>query len=407
MKAAIATWAWIDTEMGPGWNAPAGSVACPDLRPVSELLVPGGEYGDFPWSVFLFDDAAVLPADAYLLGSGRMDELQPTTAARNRWRECFGRQPQGDTLADWYWWQLTDGADASGDTPAMPILPTSRSLSELWMPWHSLLRAEPFSWQPGRAYHRAIQAVMHEHYRTAYDRDPQLAGKVVSAWQVKVRGMPRADMVPPDRPEPPRRQHETTLSESFVKADSDTLGPDLTWTEVVGDWDIVSNAAKDNAALGVNNTSARAEHDLSSDDQDVQIDWLSRPISNAFVGPATRFSASADTYYRAVISGSSTNTSVIQKNLAGTFSNLTTGTQVPSFPDTLLLRSDGSSHTFLFNGSTILGPSTDTGISGNLRTGISGRGNATAGTANAFVATDLVVGGIPKHFMHYQRMRAA
>jgi hypothetical protein len=58
-----------------------------------------------------------------------------------------------------------------------------------------------------------------------------------------------------------------TITESFNKSDSDILGPDLTWTELEGDLDIVSNKAR-NATQGGNH--ARADTSLSSSDHYAQ-----------------------------------------------------------------------------------------------------------------------------------------
>lgn len=57
-------------------------------------------------------------------------------------------------------------------------------------------------------------------------------------------------------------------TESFNTADSDTLGPDLTWDELIGDWDIVGNAAQ--CQGGANDCFVRADHDAGTADQYVE-----------------------------------------------------------------------------------------------------------------------------------------
>ena len=52
------------------------------------------------------------------------------------------------------------------------------------------------------------------------------------------------------------------ITESFNKADSDTLGPDLTWTELAGDFDVVSNTCR--TAVNVA-CLARADSNLSTE----------------------------------------------------------------------------------------------------------------------------------------------
>ena len=93
----------------------------------------------------------------------------------------------------------------------------------------------------------------------------------------------------------------TLHSESFNKADAATLGPDLTWTEVLGTvWGVTGNAATVQAA-GSADGHARAEHDVAS-----VAHYVECPISaisggsgaNFSVGgPMMRYSAAADTCY--------------------------------------------------------------------------------------------------------------
>jgi hypothetical protein len=52
--------------------------------------------------------------------------------------------------------------------------------------------------------------------------------------------------------------------ESFNTGDSDTLGPDLTWTELAGDTDIVSNTAR--SVTLASEVLVRADHDCDTDD---------------------------------------------------------------------------------------------------------------------------------------------
>lgn len=68
-----------------------------------------------------------------------------------------------------------------------------------------------------------------------------------------------------------------TFTESFDQSDSTTLGPDLTWTEVVGPWETInSQAAMDQWSV---NAYARAEADTGSPDMYVEV---TIPTSAAF-----------------------------------------------------------------------------------------------------------------------------
>jgi len=107
-----------------------------------------------------------------------------------------------------------------------------------------------------------------------------------------------------------------TYTESFNKADSDTLGPDLTWTETTGDIDVVSNKAS-----GGGSHYARAEHDLASNDCYAQALVGTDGTGNGYPEVDCRFAAAANTFYGAV--AYFTEDSIfLQKMIAGTAINL-------------------------------------------------------------------------------------
>lgn len=344
MKIAIATWAW-ETRTGPpepGWYAPVGSVCCPDLRAVPDGGL-AGTYGDWPWSLFLFDDSATLPADAYLLGEGRIDEVIPGIAARNRWRECFGRTPDGDTVADWLWWQLTDGADPTGDTPSMPIVPTHLGISELHVQLHSLVRSEAWgTFTPSRAYHRNIQQLLRRQIRELLDAgQPELAGRTISTMLLKFRGMRAADIHPDAKP----RQHGTDYTDNFNRANE---SPIAGWTAAstgTGVWGINSNQAYQSQAASSYTANNNA---LSSADVYSQVTGLGRD----YQGPATRIKTSATANCYCLISNNTTGW--LLRRYSGTtlteISNSGTGDYQSS---TGYLSSDGSTHTGKWGGSQV------------------------------------------------------
>jgi peptide deformylase len=113
----------------------------------------------------------------------------------------------------------------------------------------------------------------------------------------------------------------TVHTETFNKADSDTLGPDLTWTEVTGDWDVVGNGAT-HFATHTQTEYARADAAVSSSDNYCQAKFVSSAIK--ICGVATRFSSSANTAYVGWINNATTIR--ISKNVTGTLTNLASGT---------------------------------------------------------------------------------
>src|SRR5680860_930000 len=92
----------------------------------------------------------------------------------------------------------------------------------------------------------------------------------------------------------------TTITESFNTADSDILGPDLTWTELGGtDIDIVGNHAEAASTEGY----ARAESALAGADMYGQA-LVTNLIDGTFrgPGPCVRYAAAADTAYFVIAS---------------------------------------------------------------------------------------------------------
>ena len=188
----------------------------------------------------------------------------------------------------------------------------------------------------------------------------------------------------------------TTITESFNKADAATLGPDLTWTEVEGEFSVVSNRAESQSTTaGTIHAAARAEHDLAGDDHYAQADctWVSTNVG--IVGTAVRFASGATTYYRGGWH-SFANDDRLHRSVAGSLTqlatqdhNLTVGTYF------VYTEIDGSALETIVNSDTPLS-TTDTNITGNLRTGIVYVATSSTSAADAkhdnFEAGDLGAG---------------
>ncbi|HRT97867.1 MAG TPA: hypothetical protein P5532_25960, partial [Planctomycetota bacterium] len=205
-------------------------------------------------------------------------------------------------------------------------------------------------------------------------------------------------------PDEPPLPPETTLTESFNTADGDSLGPDLAWAEVVGDWDVVNQAAEYQGASTAQ-AAARAEHDLSSSDHYAQASVAACGSGAEFTGAGAviRFSASAQTYYMARLQQSN-DTLQIYKMVAGTVSALGAPAAVTLLlPATVKLRASGSSITQSYKGddrTTV----TDTAIPGNTRGGLNGyRSDPSHGkpALDNFAASDLAAPAprVPWHLL--------
>jgi len=190
---------------------------------------------------------------------------------------------------------------------------------------------------------------------------------------------------------------QTVITESFNTADSDILGPDLTWTEVSQDIDIVSNEAQFITDTGgTAATTARAESALNSDDHytEVVVTALTAGTNNDSGGVALRFHSSDNTHYALVLRDAANEDTVGQifKKVTGTPTSLgLSATQAFSFPDTIRghMRVDILQ---LFLNGTQIKQVTDTTIPNNLYTGIVGnRVSTDTVTLDDFKAADLPV----------------
>lgn len=195
----------------------------------------------------------------------------------------------------------------------------------------------------------------------------------------------------------------TTITESFNTSNGDTLGPDLTWTEVDGDWDIVSNAAELISNFGSTTRDARAEHDLASADHYAQASILQSP-SGSHCGVCVRFSSSAETFYAGVFAGDAFGgTYTIWKVSPVSRSSLATFSEAATHPFTLRLEveDDGSGNaalTLYKDGvSKVTHTDSTSPITGNTRCGIYGYDPTGSGSSSprldSFEAGDLGGGG--------------
>ena len=189
----------------------------------------------------------------------------------------------------------------------------------------------------------------------------------------------------------------STIVESFNTADSDTLGPDLSWTELIGDADVVSTELSI-ITRGATSAVARADSDLATDDH-----YCEAVLSAVALGTSTynyfgvecrkdSTTTLTNYNYRAVQTTTPLNEHRLQKFVAGSATQLGASDAADVVAGEIVrIEADGSSISGWLNGILSVGPVTDTTISGNLRTGIRGLVNTGTGTARIkpFRAGDL------------------
>lgn len=367
---------------GTSWQPPEHTVGLVDLRPVADIENTG----------FFATDVPLTDSGYDYLGD-QLDEGM-TLSARSAWKSLLGLDSlDASTILDALWEVLTYRSDPDGTVRAKPILPTHKKTMELHLGGHSLIRSSKFRGVDDPAW-PAIQRVLQNDYKGLVGRTKNLRRKWLGAMSRKYRLSPEAarDLIGNGKEMP--LDPTTTITESFNQADSTTVGPDLTWTEVDGGFETVSNQ------LGVDGTyssfpnSLRAEHDLSSDDHYARIDATTGNNIFGFYAPAVRFSSSAETCYTARVR-SSENEAILKKIVTGTtLTALTASTWSPSWPASIYVEIDGSSLSLTVN-STTIDTITDTSITGNTRCGVASHNSSQNASrfADNFEAADLVASG--------------
>jgi len=167
----------------------------------------------------------------------------------------------------------------------------------------------------------------------------------------------------------------TIITEDFNGADQSPMtGHDLSWTQfnTAGEIDIVSNQVSD-PATGTQ-AYARADSDLDSDDHYAQIDAIQVSTLADGSGVITR-KAGGDTAttlyrYRANQGSSPTEKPIMEKKIDDSTTTLGNGSTEIVSGDVIRGEADGSDITMLINSSIVIGPVTDTGVTGNVRAGL-------------------------------------
>lgn len=364
-------------------------------------------------NIGFFSSTIALPAEYTLIGEGDLREYIPNALDKSAWTSLLGYTPQGNTLADCLFDHLTNGSDPSGASACKPLVPTISGDLELYVAGHSLVKTQKFVWGVHQ-YTNRLRDLIRLDFRECFNnaqaglyQDPQHYRRILDYWCDKYGLDKRTGwqgIVPPSLRNqfPGPLPHQTTITESFNKADSDTLGPDLTWTEVDGDWDVVSNAARlESSSPGSGGTfrSAFADTDLSGSDHYSQVNVTSIGSGNddTLAGPGCRgtFLAS-ETYYDCVVYQNN-DTVYLDKTVTNVLTVLTNTAITLAIPEVYKIEANGSTIKAYQAGVERLS-TTDTSISSNTKCGIVGYFGVTQKpTVDAFQASDLTVAGIELH----------
>lgn len=386
----LAPWSWETLELEAKWRAPVKDklLGLVDLRSVPQQATPisAGGFGFFAYS-----EPVSIPG-AIELGSSLDESL--TTAKKRQVERAIRRKGDwnisldANTVRELLAQFLTVGADPTGLRFAKPLLSEEIHLGGHSIVWRGKIMNSPI-WQANvlSVYQQDFQRLRQESDDVEHHR------RVLGALDLKLRrqGISIGDIAPDLEPLPP----STTITESFNQANSGTLGPDLSWTELQGLWETFNNEV---SIPGVNEVQlARADTDLSSADHYGQL------IVTALGGGTSRLGGSArcqtddgttDTAYYADLRNN--DNLELEKIIAGTDSELADTAQTVSLPDTVKVQANGSTIKSFFNGSEV-DSVTDTGITGYLRAGLMGRNSVNDNSAEGddFEAADLAAAADP------------
>lgn len=199
-------------------------------------------------------------------------------------------------------------------------------------------------------------------------------------------------LLPPEFRDDGERPPQTVFTESFNTANSGTLGPDLTWAQAAGTWSVSGNKATVSDTGSV--PSARAEHDLSSDDHYSEVDDTgSGTDPDIQRGCSVRCNPADEEHYEIFVRNNiSTSVRIRRVSSTGSVTNLASVSSLATAPGVVIkLEVDGSSLEGFIDGVSVIGPTTDTTFTGYLRAGLAAQ--ASAGGVpflDSFVASDLV-----------------
>jgi len=395
------------------FRAPDGAVGMIDLRS------PDGAAG-----VGFFASPAPLPSEWTQIASGDIRDTPPAENRRSVFASALGLPSvDGSLLIDWLWDAIAIKADPDGAARCLPLMPTSRGTLDLRLGGHSLIKRARFNLDSpeGATVTQALQRQYRKHREDAKAgrlKDGEHHRRILDFWGDKFRADP-SRFIPRGLPREPRLKHETTLNDTFNRADQAGLGTSSggwTWTNNVDSGgatclDIVSNRAE---AVALGTDLARANSDLSSDDHysEIAIITQTRVAGTAVAGVIARkdSTATATFYLGDLLKGSGAYTARLFRCISGSFTAM--GTNATSFSTGYALRltTDGSNIDVTLNAGSEIS-TTDTNITGNLRCGLRWeRGNA-SNTVNgdSYEAADVGGGGgiaVPVVYHHRQMMSA-
>lgn len=425
MKYYLGPWIWRESvDDGNYWDAPVGTIARIDLRPLP-CNIPG--YGFFALEKPPKESGYVKLAES-LTKSLSLSAKTALIDALNL--SSLDAMNLRDVLAE----ILTTKADPAGAVRCLPLIPKVDGTLEIVLAGHSVVWDRKFEGEPDPAWPN-IQKVLQENYRRiralallegqvarVQDEkvDPQsltgmarrlwreiyklqqaqpaltwsqarelvatkhetLHRRVLDAWHEKY-AISSDLFIPPDLPIESAQSHDSSVSDDFNRGnESLDVG---NWTEIQGNQAVDTNQV---LLFTAGRNTARYDTALSSDDHQADVDYVSRIGNNRVLGAACRVASGGAITYYSHRGSDSASTWALHKWVTDTPTQLDSGAWTPSLPDTFRVSANGSTIRGFINAVEV-SSNTDSIISGNLYTGISGFNDAMRG--DNFAAEDLSV----------------
>lgn len=403
------------------WRAPNNTIAMVDLRTMSQM----GQSKDIE-GVGFFATTQELDESYLYLGYGYISNVLIDDKIKDSWYLKTGYRPEGTTLLDLLWNQLTDGSDPLGTTTVKSLMPDSKLDLVLSLGGHSIVKKEKFDIKT-HPHKEKVKSVLQNNFKKLKEESNLLKDKikkdkikdgkilkqadhylrVLDMWgeQYKVSD-PENYFIPEDLEKEKAIPHETAYTEDWNCSNSTNINCDqATWEEVSGDSLIYNNRISNN---GYNNTSTvfRLNSDVSSTNMYGQSVFYTNGSNNVF-RIFIRFSSSAVTAYaiRRYDAGAPM-TYRLEKIVSGTTTSLASTEAAASFPETWKIEANGSSVKTYLNGD-LKHSVTDTSITTNTR----GGGGVYAGVTDAnnlntslddFIVSDISSGNPISNVMLFQ-----
>lgn len=408
MFFALARYRWL-TDPYPHWAQPAGAIGSLDIRPIGQQATAGGIGGV---GLFGFETDPSGRPGVIVLGDDPAGIMGPVRKAALE--DALGLTARlltldASRLGLAIFEGLTTKAVPDGSNGPRPLMPSSRQ--RLRVHFGPAGRDIPFSIDDPE-YRANVLAVYREDYRkiraealaAGTEHHRKWLGHLVLR---KHRGADWRQFIPDDLPPEEPLEPETSYTESFNTADSDTLGPDLSWTETAGDIDVVSNAAAPGSTAGHHN--ARADSNLTSSDMYAQVTaTMTGETGTPDIGVFARYSSSADTGYLYLITTyqSVDHDCKLYKVVAGAYTELVDDNDAHAAPNGTTMRLDVDSDllTGTFGGAshvTVTDMAITTGVRGGIRFFSNATNSATAHKIDDFITADLATAGMSVRLAGY------